>query len=202
MIYTKPKGVTRKASDRVGTIKLFIMKKIQQKRSEVLKVMLVFVVAAFFISCNNESVEDQNAHSSNTEQENQPNTQRYLPHYEGVIVRDWGAHNIDCSQPEGFCNFIFYDWITYGFAKPNSGGTPVRVTNEKGNFIMIIQKSALTAAHAKVLLRNGDAYVIPEGQTIDPELVKSLKFNSNILVPGKYHIQQSEETYTISINVK
>ncbi|MEZ0130989.1 hypothetical protein AB9T88_14965 [Flavobacterium sp. LBUM151] len=82
------------------------MKNLQQrkiKKSDVLKVMLVFAFAAFFISCNNESGEDQNAQLSNTEQQNQPNTQRYLPHYEGVIVRNWGAHNIDCSQPEGFC---------------------------------------------------------------------------------------------------
>lgn len=201
MIYTQPKGATRKAKDRVGTIKLFIMKRMQQKKSEVLKVMLVFAFAAFFISCNNESVEDQNA-QSNSEQENQPNTQRYLPHYEGTIVRDWGAHNIDCSQPEGFCNFVHYDWITYGFSKPAPGGTPVRVANEKGNYVMEIQKSALTAEHKKVLLRNGDVYVIPEGQIINPELVKSLKFNSDILVPGKYSIQQSKETYTISINVK
>jgi hypothetical protein len=202
LIYTQPKGVTRKASDRVGTIKLFIMKKMQQKKSEVLKVMLVLGFAAFFISCNNESVEDQNAQLSNTEQQNQPSAQRYLPHYEGTIVRDWGAHNIDCSQPEGFCNFVRYDWITYGFAKPDPDGTPVRVTNEKGNFVMEIQKSALTEEHKKALLRNEEVYLIPEGQTIVPELVKSLKFNSDILVPGKYPIQESKETYTISINVK
>lgn len=67
---------------------------------------------------------------------------------------------------------------------------------------MEIQKSALTPEHQKVLLRNGDVYVIPEGQIIQPELVKSLKFSSDILVPGKYRIQESEETYTISINVK
>lgn len=178
------------------------MKKLPQKKSEVLKVMLVFVSAAFFISCNNESVEDQNTQLSNTEQQNQPDTQRRLPHYEGVIVRDWGAHNVDCSQPEGFCNFIFYLWGTFSFLKPAPDGTPVRVTNEKGNFVMEIQKSALTPEHKKVLLRNREVYLIPEGQTIDPELVKSLKFNSNILVPGKYPIQESEETYTLVINVK
>lgn len=181
------------------------MKNLQQRKSEVLKVMLFFAFAAFFISCNNESVEDQNVQLSNTEEQNQPNqpnTQRYLPYYEGVIVRDWGAHNIDCSQPEGFCNFIFYVWMKYSFVKPDSDGTPVRVTNEADKFVMEIQKTALTAAHKKVLLRNGEVYVIPEGQTIDPELVKSLKFNSNILVPGKYPIQESQETYTISINVK
>jgi len=166
------------------------------------KVILFFLFGAFFISCNNESVEDQNVELLNAEKQNELNTKRYLPHYEGTIVRAWGAHNIDCSQPEGFCNFVHYDWITYGFAKPAPDGTPVRVTNEKGNFVMEIQKSALTAEHKKVLLRNGGVYVIPEGQTIAPELVKSLKFNSDILVPGKYRIQGSEETYTISINVK
>lgn len=179
------------------------MKNLQQrkiKKSDVLKVMLVFAFAAFFISCNNEAVEDQNAQLSNTEQQNQPNTKRYLPHYEGVIVRDWGAHNIDCSQPEGFCNFVRYIWMN-GFVKPDPDGTPVRVTNEADKFVMTIQKSALTAEHKKVLLRNGEFYVIPEGQTIDPELVKSLKFNSDILVPGKCRIVESEETYTISINV-
>ncbi|MEO7978149.1 hypothetical protein [Flavobacterium sp.] len=165
------------------------------------RVMLVFVFAAFFIGCNAEPepVENPNTELLNTEQQNQVNTKRYLPHYEGVIVRDWGAHNIDCSQPEGFCNFVRYIW---GFAKPDSDGTPVRVTNEKGNFIIEIQKSALTEEHKKVLLRNGEVYVIPEGQTIQPELVKSLKFNSDILIPGKYAIQESEEAYTISINVK
>lgn len=181
------------------------MKSLQQKKikkSEVLKVMLVFVFAVFFISCNNDSSEDQNAQLSNTEEQNQPNTHRYLPHYEGVIVHAWGAHNIDCSQPEGFCNFVFYDWKTYGFSKPNTDGTPVRVTNEAEKFVMTIQKSALTEEHKKGLLRNGEVYLIPEGQTIAPELVKPLKFNSDILVPGKYPIQQSEDSYTISINVK
>lgn len=180
------------------------MKNLPQKKiekSEVLKVMLVFVFAVFFISCNNDSSEDQNAESSKIEQQNQPNTQRYLPHYEGVIVRDWGAHNIDCSQPEGFCNFVVYTWMNYSFVKPDPDGTPVRVTNEKGNFVMTIQKSALTEEHQKELLRNGEVYVIPEGQIIAPELVKSLKFNSDILVPGKYPIQESEESYTIAINV-
>ena len=167
------------------------------------KVMLVFAFAAFFISCNAEPevIENQNAELLQTEQQNQPNTKR-APHYEGVIVRDWGAHNIDCSQPEGFCNFVRHVWVNYSFVKPDPDGTPVSVTNENGNFVMEIQKSALTAEHKKVLLRNGGVYVIPEGQTIAPELVKSLKFNSDILVPGKYRIQGSEETYTISINVK
>ncbi|WP_343695210.1 hypothetical protein [Flavobacterium sp.] len=178
------------------------MKNLQQKKSEVLKVMLVFAFAAFFISCNNDSSEDQNSQSSNTEQQNQPNTQKYLPHYEGFIVRAWGAHNVDCSQPEGFCNFVVYNWMTYGFTKPNPDGTPVRVENEADKFVMTIQKSALTEEHKKGLLRNGDIYIIPEGQTILPELVKSLKFNSDILVPGKYPIQESEETYKLSINVK
>ena len=180
------------------------MKSLQQKKikkSEVLKVMLVFVLAVFFISCNNDSNEDQNAESSKTEQQNQPNTQRYLPHYEGVIVQAWGAHNIDCSQPEGFCNFVFYEWIKYSFSKPDTDGTPVRVTNEADKFVMTIQKSALTEEHKKGLLRNGRVYVIPEGQIIQPELVKSLKFNSDILTPGKYSIEESEGAYRIAINV-
>jgi hypothetical protein len=165
------------------------------------RVMLVFVFATFFIGCNEESEvpDNQAAELLNAEHQNQINTKRYLPHYEGVIVRDWGAHNIDCSQPEGFCNFVRYIW---GFAKPDPDGTPVSVTNEKGNFVMEIQKSALTEEHKKVLLRNGSVYLIPEGQTMAPELVKSLKFNSDILVPGKYPIEESKETYTILINVK
>jgi hypothetical protein len=179
------------------------MKNLPQKKlrkSEVLKGIFVFVFAAFFMSCSNEPSVNQNAESSTAEQQTPSNTKR-LPYYEGVIVRAWGAHNIDCSQPEGFCNFVRYNWTNYGFAKPDPDGTPVRVTNEKGNFVMEIQKSALTPEHKKVLLRNGEVYVIPEGQTIAPELVKSLKFNSDILVPGKYPIQESEETYIISINV-
>lgn len=63
------------------------MKRIQQKKSGVLKVTLVLMFAAFFISCSNDSSENQNAQLSNTEQQNQPNTQKYLPHYEGFIVR-------------------------------------------------------------------------------------------------------------------
>ncbi|WP_291285548.1 hypothetical protein [Flavobacterium sp.] len=181
------------------------MKKLPQKKlrkSEVLKVMLVFVSAAFFISCNNESVEDQNAQLSDTEQQNQPNTQRIYFH-DSFIVRNWGSHNVDCSQPNGFCPDIYtFDWHYLNLFKPNATGTPVRVRNEKGNFVMEIQKSALTTEHHKDLVRDGEVFVIPEGQTVAPELVKDLKFNSNILVPGKYLIQQSETTYTISINVK
>ncbi|CAC9972770.1 hypothetical protein [Flavobacterium panici] len=179
------------------------MKSLQQKKikkSEVLKVMLVFVFAVFFISCNNDSSEDQNAESSKTEQQNQLTSRRIYDDI-GILVRNWGSHNVDCSQPGGFCSHVYtIGW--HGFLIPNTDGTPVRVTNEKGNFVMEIQKSALTEEHQKELLRNGEFYVIPEGQIIQPELVKPLKFNSDILVPGKYPIQESEETYTISINVK
>ena len=202
MIYTKPKGVTRKAKDRVGTIKLFIMKKLPQKKSEVLKVMLVFVFAAFLISCNNESVEDQNAQLSNTEQENQPNTKRMYGQY-SIIVRNWGSHNVDCSQPLGFCYDVYtFRWYYFSLFKPDAnGGTPVRIDNVNGQFVMTIQKSALTEENHKDLVRN-EVYIIPEGQILAPEIVKTLKFNSDILVPGKYPIQESEETYTISIKVK
>lgn len=177
------------------------MKNLQQKKlrkSEVVKVMLVFVFTAFFISCNNESVEDQNGESLKTEQQNQSSSRRIYDD-DAIIVRNWGAHNIDCSQPEGFC-YDIYTFSWHNFFKPQPTGTPVRVINEKGNFVMEIQKSALTAEHQKELVRNG-VYVIPEGQIIAPELVKSLKFNSDILTPGKYPIQESEETYTIVINV-
>lgn len=181
------------------------MKKLPQKKlkkSEVLKVMFVFVSAAFFMSCSKESIEDQNAQLSNTEQQNKPNTQRIYYH-DSFIVRNWGSHNVDCSQPNGFCPDIYtFDWHYLNLFKPDAKGTPVRVRNEKGNFVMEIQKSALTPEHKKGLLQNGEVYVIPEGQTIVPELVKDLKFNSDILVPGKYPIQENEATYTISINVK
>ncbi|WP_243739893.1 hypothetical protein [Flavobacterium chryseum] len=181
------------------------MKNLPQKKiekSEVLKVMLVFVFAVIFISCNNDSIEDQNSESSKIEQQNPSNTQRMYYQY-SIIVRNWGSHNIDCSQPNGFCYDIYtFNWHYLNLFKPDSTGTPVLIENEKGKFIMKIQKSALTEEHQKELLRNGEVYVIPEGQTIDPELVKSLKFNSDILVPGKYPIQETEETYTISINVK
>jgi len=166
------------------------------------KVMLVVVFAVFFISCNAEPelIENQNAELLQTEQQNQLNAQRIYYNY-GIIVRNWGSHNVDCSQPNGFCyNVWTITWRSLFIPQPT--GTPVLVANENGKFVMKIEKSALTAEHKKVLLRNGGVYVIPEGQTIAPELVKSLKFNSDILVPGKYRIQGSEETYTISINVK
>lgn len=165
------------------------------------KLLLVAMFAIFFVSCSSdESVENPNPEAI-TKLENKVNTKR-APYYQGTIVRDWGWHNIDCSAPLGFCNFFVYNWINYSFEKPHPDGTPARVTNERGNFVIEVQKSALTEQHKKVLLQNGSVYVIPEGQTIVPELVKSLKFSSEVLVPGKYPILESEETYTIAISVK
>jgi len=157
------------------------------------------VFAAFFISCNTEEpIENQNAELLQTEQQNQLNSQRMYNY--GIIVRDWGSHNVDCSQPNGFCYNVWT--ITWRFLfVPQPDGTPVVVANENGKFVMTIQKSALTPEHNKELVRNG-FYIIPEGQIIAPELVKSFKFNSDTLTPGKYPIEESKETYTIAINVK
>jgi len=181
------------------------MKNLPQKKSrksEVLKVMLVFVFTAFFISCNTEPSENQNAELSQTDQQTPSNTKRMYEQY-SIIVRNWGSHNVDCSQPLGFCYDVYtFRWYYLSLFKPDAtGGTPVRVDNVKGQFVMTIQKSALTEENHKDLVKNGD-FVIPEGQILAPEIVKALKFNSDILVPGKYPIQESDETYTISINVK
>jgi hypothetical protein len=160
--------------------------------------LLVAMFAIFFVSCSSdESVENPNP-DAKTELENKVNTKRAS--YHGTIVRDWGWHNIDCSAPQGFCHYFVFKQINYFKSSPD--GTPARVTNERGNFVIEVQKSALTEQHKKVLLQNGSVYVIPEGQTIVPELVKSLKFSSEVLVPGKYPILESEETYTIAISVK
>lgn len=181
------------------------MKNLPQKRlkkSEVLKVMLVFVFTAFFISCSQEPSVNQNAESSQADQQTPSNTKRMYGQY-SIIVRNWGSHNVDCSQPLGFCYDVYtFRWYYFSLFKPDAnGGTPVRVDNVKGQFVMTIQKSALTEENHKDLVANGD-YIIPEGQILAPEIVKALKFNSDILTPGKYPIQESEETYTISINVK
>ena len=164
------------------------------------KVMLVVVFAVFFISCNAEPelIENQNAELLQTEQQNQLNAQRIYYNY-GIIVRNWGSHNVDCSQPNGFCyNVWTITWRSLFIPQPT--GTPVLVANENGKFVMKIEKSALTAEHTKELLRNG-VYLIPEDQIIAPELVKSFKFSSNTLIPGKYPIVESKESYTIAIDV-
>ena len=171
------------------------------KKSEVLKVMLVFVFTVFFMSCSQEPSANQNAEVSQTDQQNPPNTKRIYYQY-SFIVRNWGSHNVDCSQPEGFCYDIYtFKWYYLSLFKPDATGTPVSIDNVKEKFVMTIQKSALTPEHHKDLVRNG-VYVIPEGQILAPEIVKALKFNSDILIPGKYPIQESEEAYTIAIDVK
>ena len=52
-----------------------------------------------------------------------------------ISVRSWGSHNIDCSQPSGFCyGFItFYNdnsvWIDMALMKASDEGTPAIVEN-------------------------------------------------------------------------
>lgn len=172
------------------------------KKSGLLKVILVFAFTAFFISCSQEPSTNQNAEVSTAEQQTQSKTQRMYGQY-SIIVRNWGSHNVDCSQPLGFCYDVYtFRWYYFSLLKPDAtGGTPVRIDNVKGQFVMTIQKSALTDENHKDLVKN-EVFVIPEGQILAPEIVKALKFNSDILTPGKYAIQESEETYTIAIDVK
>ena len=114
-------------------------------------------------------------------------------------MRNWGSHNIDCSAPNGFC----YDVWTISWRdllSPQPTGTPVLIANENEKFVMKIQKSALTDENRRTLLRNG-SYLIPDGQTIAPQIARSFGFHSEILVPGEYRIVESREAYSIAIDV-
>jgi hypothetical protein len=204
LIYTKVGG-TRKANPRVGTIKLQIMENFQNmdlKKSEqktnrfvllmgVKTIVVTLLLTAFMVSC---SKDDQQ------ETENTPDTAARI-YYEYIVVRAWGAHNVDCSQPGGFCHEIWrITWRNFTMPLPN-GDTPVGVQNVNGLFVMKIYKSALTEEHASILLRNGEYYDIPKGQTIPQEVARSLGFRSDRLREGKYRIKESGEFYTIAIPV-
>lgn len=204
MIYSKV-GVTRKANQRVGTIKLQIMenfknldlKKSEQKTNRFVSLMgvktivVTLFLTALMVGC---SKDDQQ------ETENTPDTAARIYH-EYIVVRAWGAHNVDCSQPGGFCHEIWrITWRNFTMPLPN-GDTPVGVQNANGLFVMKIYKTALTEEHASALLRDGDSYTIPKGQTIPQEVARSLGFRSDRLREGKYRIKESGEFYTIAIPV-
>ncbi|WP_300567604.1 hypothetical protein [Flavobacterium sp.] len=210
MIYTK-NGVTRKANQRVGTIKLQTMKNLQctdfkqskQKNNKLVsftgvKVVLASLILTAFVavSCSKEDVQENVPTKENAK--DTANSSRYY-YYDSIIVHNWGSHNIDCSQPNGFCYEVWT--ITYSFFKPQPTGTPVKVQNVNGAFVMKLYKSALTEENRRTLLRNGNSYSIPEGQTIAPELVESLGFRSNTLREGNYRIVENTDSYSITIAV-
>ncbi len=209
MIYTK-NGETRKANQRVGTIKLQTMKNLQctdsnqskQRTNKLVSftgVKVVFaalLLTAFVtVSCSKDEVQEKEPTKENAMAAS--NSNRF--YYDSIIVRNWGAHNVDCSQPNGFCYDVWT--ITYSFFKPQPTGTPVKVQNVNGAFVMKLYKSALTEENRSTLLRNGNSYSIPEGQTIAPELVQSLGFRSNTLREGNYRIVENTDSYSIAIAV-
>ena len=124
-----------------------------------------------------------------------------------ISVRSWGSHNIDCSQPSGFCyGFItFYNdnsvWIDMALMKASDEGTPAIVENINNVFVMTIFKSAFTSMQKKIFLKS-KTFIIPENQQILPELVKALRFKSQTLKSGKYEILENKETYSMKLALK
>lgn len=154
----------------------------------------LFLTAFVAVSCSKEDAQDN---TSNTETTKKISTADRM-YYDSIIVHAWGSHNIDCSQPNGFCYEVWT--ITYSFLRPlPDGSTPVKIQNVNGAFVMKFFKSALTEENRRTLLRNGNTYNIPEGQTIAPELVQSLGFRSNTLRSGNYRIVEDENAFTIAL---
>lgn len=209
MIYTQ-NGETRKANQRVGTIKLQIMKNLQcqdlknPKTNKLVSFIGVKVVLAalfltvFVVSCSKDDIQEQVSTEQISKETSKETSNAGRYYYYSIIVRNWGSHNVDCSQPNGFCHEVWT--FTYSLFRPQPTGTPVGVENAEGSFVMKIYKSALTEEHKRTLLRNRN-YSIPEGQTIPEEIVESLGFRSNTLRPGEYRIVDNRDSYTISIPV-
>ncbi|PKW29761.1 hypothetical protein [Flavobacterium lindanitolerans] len=173
------------------------LKKSEQKTNRFVSLMgvktivVTLFLTALMVGC---SKDDQQ------ETENTPDTAARI-YYDYFIVRAWGAHNVDCSQPDGFCHEIWrITWRNLIMPLPN-GDTPVGAQNVDGLFVMKIYKSALTEEHGSVLLRDGGYYTIPKGQTIPKEVAKSLGFRSDKLREGRYKIKGNDEFYTISIPI-
>ncbi len=155
----------------------------------------LFLTAFITVSCSKDEVQENVPTKENATAAS--NSNRF--YYDSIIVRNWGSHNVDCSQPNGFCYDVWI--ITYSFFKPQPTGTPVKVQNVNDAFVMKFYKSALTEENRRTLLRNGNSYSIPEGQTIAPELVESLGFRSNTLREGNYRIVENTDSYSIAIAV-
>lgn len=154
----------------------------------------LFITTLVTVSCSKEDVQGT---ATNPETAKGMSTSERM-YYDSIIVHAWGSHNIDCSQPNGFCYQVWT--ITYSFLRPlPDGSTPVKVQNVNGAFVMNFYKSALTEENRRTLLRNGNTYSIPEGQTISPELVQSLGFRSEVLRPGNYRIEETTDSYKIAI---
>jgi hypothetical protein len=155
--------------------------------------MGTLLLATLTVSCNKEEIANGNTSQTNTaEQANRI--------YHSIIVRNWGSHNIDCSQPNGFC----YDVWTFSYRSlfiPQPEGTPATVDNVNGQFMIKVFKSALTKGHLRTLLRS-QLYSIPEDQKIVPELVRALNFSSENLKYGNYKIEEDVESYTIRMDVQ
>lgn len=154
-------------------------------------IAVTFLLAAFMVGCSKDD--------GDVQQEAPEQAARI--YYDYIIVRAWGSHNIDCSQPLGFCHEVWtFTWRTFNMPLPN-GDTPVGVQNVDGLFVMKMYKTALTEEHAHTLLKDGNYYTIPKGQTIPQEVARALGFRSNILREGKYRIKEDSEFYTISVPV-
>lgn len=165
--------------------------------TKVKMVLVTIFLTAFMASCDKDNVQEANTDGPSKEVSN-ATAGRY--NYHGtIIVRAWGSHNVDCSQPEGFCHNIV--WVDVSFFRPQPDGTPVKVENIDGAFVMKIYKSALTEEHKRALLRNGLSYRIPQGQTIPEQFIESLGFHSNRLREGNYRIAEDRESYTIAVPV-
>lgn len=156
----------------------------------------LFLTAFVMVSCSKDDQQDPKTEEVSTETFNPA---ARIWNYDYFIVRNWGSHNIDCSEPNGFCPHVWTRVDT--FDKPLAIGTPVRVANVNGAFAMKINKSALTEEHKATLLRNGNSYSIPEGQTIPGEVAEALGLSSNSLRAGNYRIQENDQFYGIAIAV-
>jgi hypothetical protein len=161
--------------------------------------LVALFLTAFMISCDKDDIQQDVKTDGTSKEISNSEASRYNYDYGTIIVRAWGSHNVDCSQPNGFCHNIV--WISFSFFRPQPTGTPVRVENVDGAYVMKIYKSALTEEHKRTLLRNGTYYSIPEGQTIPQEFVESLGFSSNTLRQGEYRIAEDRDSYTISVPV-
>jgi hypothetical protein len=154
--------------------------------------MGTLLLATLTVSCNKDEIPNGNTSETTT-------TSNANKMYYSIIVRNWGSHNIDCSQPNGFC-FDVWAFSYYSLFRPQPAGTPATVENVNGQFVIKVFKSALTQEHLKTLLRS-PLYSIPDDQKIVPELVKSLNFSSENLKYGEYKIEEGKDSYTIRMDV-
>lgn len=182
------------------------IKKLNEKTINVLtfsnlkKAALLLALPFLMQSCDKDSVANDSTPAVKEQSVlmNQSGTQRY---YGSIIVRNWGSHNVDCSQPNGFCydvwTFYSYDML---YTPQPDGSTPGVVSNVEGKFSLKVFKTALTRENAATFLGNG-SYYVPEGQDIKPELVRAYGFTSKYLQPGNYRIVDNGDSYVVTIDV-